>query len=149
MEPQPASGNSFIKSEPRIEASASKNELSQSNDAGKETNDLNEVSPSATDEGTCNPWAEVKCTFCKKSGLHFDDSRLLECLHTACMACINSRLNPVLENRKGIVDILVYPSKYDIQLILIIVPYGYRVGIARMQCVSRYIQLADGESFPD
>ena len=112
MEPQPAAGNSFIKSEPRVEASVSKNDLSQSGAPAKETNDLNEVSPSATDESAGNPWAEVKCIFCEKSGLHFDDSRLLECLHTACMECINTRLNPAIESRKGNIDDISILSSY-------------------------------------
>lgn len=90
--------SSFIKAE-HIEGVASRSEPLQTiND--KETSDSDEVSPSATDDSSVNPWSALKCIFCDKSALRFDEVKLLECLHTACIDCINTRLNTTGEDKK-------------------------------------------------
>lgn len=76
-------GSSCIKAE-REEKSASKNDQNG-------TSDSEEVSPSATDESTGNPWSSLKCVFCDKSSVRFEEVKLLECLHSACQDCINTQ----------------------------------------------------------
>lgn len=91
MEPQQNPVDKYnIKSE-SVEK-ASNNEIVQ--DANLQgTSDFDEVSPSATDEGTNELWSALSCVFCKKAAIRFEEVRLLECLHSACVSCINSRRN--------------------------------------------------------
>lgn len=41
-----------------------------------------------------NVWENVKCTFCEAVLTPASEPKLLECLHSACNACIQSKLNP-------------------------------------------------------
>lgn len=93
METRETAGSSCVKAE-REERSNLKN------DNG--TSDSEEVSPSATDDGSGTPWSAFKCVFCNKTTVNFEDVKLLECLHSACMDCVNTQSNSVTvtsENR--------------------------------------------------
>lgn len=90
---------SFIKAE-HVEKIVSNNEVSP--DANnKDFNDFNEVSPSATDDGTSESWSACKCVFCHKTTFRFEEIRLLECLHSACINCINNQLNNENNEKKS------------------------------------------------
>lgn len=79
-----------------------KAELVSINEAALEnkekTNDFDEVSPSATDDGSSDTWNTSKCILCNKSTLRYEEVKLLECLHSACSECVNARLNESGEN---------------------------------------------------
>ncbi|XP_065215933.1 E3 ubiquitin-protein ligase TRIM33-like [Planococcus citri] len=63
--------------------------------------DSDEVSPSATDDGSNTPWSIFQCVFCNKSVTRFEEVKLLECLHSACIDCINTPSNSISNETKS------------------------------------------------
>lgn len=94
METRETAGSSCIKAE-REERSCGKND-------NNGTSDSEEVSPSATDDGSASPWSALKCIFCNKSAPHSEELKLLECLHSACVDCLNSQSNSANNENRGI-----------------------------------------------
>ncbi|KAI5702993.1 hypothetical protein M8J75_006500 [Diaphorina citri] len=50
-----------------------------------------------------NVWENEKCTFCQNILTPASEPKLLECLHSACNACIQSKLNPTITDTTELV----------------------------------------------
>uniref|UniRef100_A0A8D8X927 E3 ubiquitin-protein ligase TRIM33 n=1 Tax=Cacopsylla melanoneura TaxID=428564 RepID=A0A8D8X927_9HEMI len=50
-----------------------------------------------------NVWENIKCTFCENVLLPALEPKLLECLHSACNTCIQTRLNPTITDSTELV----------------------------------------------
>lgn len=57
------------------------------------------TSESPTTGDNINPWCSTKCVYCQQILSGCDDPRLLECLHSACGACIKSKISET--NQEG------------------------------------------------
>lgn len=75
-----------------IVASAAQNQNSpEANVVGASKCDL-EKTCEEPDAPASNPWLQVKCVFCSQTLVPSYEPKLLECLHAACSACINTKL---------------------------------------------------------
>lgn len=93
MEARETARSSCVKSE-REDRSAAKTDTNG-------TSDSDEVSPSATDDGSNTPWSIFQCVFCNKSVSRLEEVKLLECLHSACIDCINTPANSLSTETKS------------------------------------------------
>lgn len=68
---------------------------STSNDEPIEENSADRTAESPT-TGDNNLWSSTKCVYCKQVLTGNDEPKLLECLHSACGACVKSKMNEIM-----------------------------------------------------
>ncbi|KAL0273288.1 UNVERIFIED_CONTAM: hypothetical protein PYX00_005994 [Menopon gallinae] len=56
------------------------------------------------DAPASNPWLQVKCVFCSQTLVPSYEPKLLECLHAACSACINTKLHDQEQAEADIIE---------------------------------------------
>lgn len=72
------------------------------------------------DEPPSNPWSGVKCIFCLQTLNSTYEPKLLECLHAACSACINNKLQEQEQTDGDVIGdfkrvIIFYCQKFSLQ----------------------------------
>lgn len=94
-----------IKEEP-VDQTGAKQDMQQSQVQGVCIEEECEQRIECTTEGQENETRAFlsKCVFCGKTFVSGDDPKLLECLHAACTACVNSKLSD--HNTSVDVDVL-------------------------------------------